>query len=126
MTVITGRTFGLRRGYESPREDVPYDAHRAALDAQYLQVVAPVLDIALKNVRAASEELSVTIAAIREREKTCSSNVIHDLHDVFAELLRGSGAWQSNVRHYAKLVIEIEDRMRNAQQYIVEHTERTK
>jgi hypothetical protein len=123
--VVTARQFGNRIGYR-PTADDEYDESLACRDAQYLETNAEELNIVLRDVAKAKEELSVQIAVVRglPRSERTRSNIPPPLHDLCVELFKGRTKFQEFATPYAKLVVEIEERIENAQRYIVEHAAR--
>lgn len=123
--VVTARQFGNRIGYR-PTADDEYDEDLAQRDAHYLETNAEELNIILRDVAKAKEELSVQIAMVRglPRSERTRGTIPPRLHDLCVELFRGRTKFQEFATPYAKLVVEIEDRIENAQRYIVEHAAR--
>ena len=123
--IVLGRKFGDRTGYVPLEKERTFNAARARLDAHYLENNADELNIVLRYVAQASEELSVQVAVIRELPpaERRRSNATHPLHDLCTELFKARSQFQEFATSYAKLVVEIEERIEDAQRYIIERNE---
>ncbi len=120
--VITGRKFGNRTGYV-PAETVEEDDSRAKHDADFIRSNPAQLNYCLQGLRMMHEQIPVTIAEIRQKppHERIAGWITVPLYELYIELCLSCLVLHRNAPYYAKVAIEMEERIEAAQRYIVEH-----
>ncbi len=124
MALVThSRRFGSRAPYQPAQEHNDFDERRGELDWHYIQISTEVFEIMLRQLQSAINEIPREVTAVRklpiwERRR---SPVVLDLSDLFTEVFKSAGSLQSRGPDFAKIIVEIEDRIANAQRYAAEH-----
>lgn len=121
--LITQYKFGGRSSQLPPDEPSDYGERRGRLDAQYMTTFPEECNKGLDHVSQAIQALEVTVRSVRQLppDRRRRSPMEVDLQDLFAELSTAMGTLQTNATYYAKLIIEIEERVFNARRYLGEH-----
>lgn len=124
MVLIAGVRFGNRIGYTPADTEEDFDDEYAREDAEYLRHNEDELNICMRYVRIAHEELLPMINSILEKPPA-ERDLLRTrcgLKTLLNEMYRDRDKVQTNVPHYAKVVIDIEARIARAQRYVVAHT----
>ncbi len=119
--LLSGGQFGNRTPYQPSSNAGLYNKRQAQRDAEFLSNVEE-LNSALRDVVQVKSELSVQVAVVRglSPSQRRGSFFPRSLYILCAELHQGLSTMHEGATRYARLAVEIDERINDAQRYIVE------